>query len=172
MKNSLIIAVATAIALAAGCSSMSIHHDIDTTADFSSYRTFCWADSMADESVDESVKKLIESKTSEILFKRGLTRECAGADLLATFHAGSSKKIDVDGYGYSYGGEYSGWQDAGIGIYPYQEGTLVVDLVDARTKKLVWRGAAQGVSIRVTNIDREKAINKALDRMFEDYPPE
>jgi hypothetical protein len=151
---------------------MNVRHDIDTTADFSDYRTFCWADSMAGKSADESMGKLIESRTNSILIGKGLARECADPDLMLTFHVGGSQRIDVDGYGYSYAGEYSGWQDAGVGIYPYKEGTLIIDLVDARTKKLVWRGAAQGVAIRVTNIDRDRKIIEALDEMFEKYPPQ
>lgn len=179
MKTVLSIAVIAIVVFVAGCSSMSVHHDVDKSADFSVYKTFRFTDSAGvDTGADadqtdskDSPMGHAESTTRELLVEKGLKFDPDNPDLLVTFHSGEENKIDVDGFGYSYSGEYSGWQDAGIGIYPYKEGTLVVDLVDARTKNLVWRGSAQGVMYTGTKGQRNKLITKALNEMFEKYPP-
>ena len=163
-----------------GCSSLSVHHDVDTTADFAAYKTFCWVDSTDAPSGEDGEATgqqspefdLIESLTNKLLMEKGLKLNPDNPDILVTSHSGNERKIDVTGQGYSYGGEYTGWQDAGIGLYAYKEGTLIIDLVDARTKNLVWRGVAQGSMLSGTKREREKMITKSLKEMFEKYPPQ
>ena len=46
----------------------------------------------------------------------------------------------------------------------------MVDLYDAHTKKLVWRGV--GTDTASDKADKNaKEIQKAVDKMFKDYPP-
>jgi Domain of unknown function (DUF4136) len=49
-------------------------------------------------------------------------------------------------------------------------GTLVVDVYEAKTKQLVWRGIAQG-ELKDTPEKQEKQLQKASDRLFKDVPP-
>lgn len=174
MKTFFCATVVAIVAILAGCSSVSIHHDVDKTADFTSFRTFDWADSVdANLAVDDedSAHEIVVTMTNQLLMEKGLKPVDDDPDIWVTYYSGSEKKIDVGGSGYSYGGEYSGWQDAGVGIYPYKEGTLIVDLVDARTKHLVWRGVAQGVMLNPSDKALNKLVVKALEDMFEKYPP-
>ena len=54
----------------------------------------------------------------------------------------------------------------------YEQGTLVIDLVDRRTKKLVWRGTAQAaLSETPSKAEREATIDEAVKKMFEKFPP-
>jgi hypothetical protein len=51
-------------------------------------------------------------------------------------------------------------------------GTLIVDLVDARTKTIVWRGTAEkDINPNATPDQRDKNINRATDKLFKNYPP-
>ena len=54
----------------------------------------------------------------------------------------------------------------------YDAGTLVIDLVDARTNKLVWRGWSEGNVEGVVNNQRwmEERIDEAVTRIFERLP--
>ena len=49
----------------------------------------------------------------------------------------------------------------------YQEGALIVEVSDARTRKLVWYGSATAV---VNPQLREKRLPDAVRRMFERFP--
>jgi hypothetical protein len=55
-------------------------------------------------------------------------------------------------------------------IDTYLQGTLIVDLYDAKTKKMVWRGVATDTVSDQTSKNTEH-IDKAIGKMFEKYPP-
>ena len=72
-------------------------------------------------------------------------------------------------YGYRRG-YYGGWGGYDTHVQQYVEGTLNIDIVDARRKQLVWEGVAVG---RVTDKQREQrqaAINAAVAEIFSKYP--
>ena len=51
-------------------------------------------------------------------------------------------------------------------------GTLVVDVVDAKTKTIVWRGTAtKDVDTKASAEKRDKNINRAAEKLFKNYPP-
>jgi len=168
------------VILTAGCSSIDVYYDVDKDADFTSYKTYDWMpppepspdDRDAAEPDDSTNTELIRSLVDAQLVAKGLEREPDNPDLLVMHHGGSENRIDVGGFGYAYGGSYSGWQGAGIGIYSYHGGTLIVDLVDARTGQLAWRGSAQGTLVSGTTRQAKKVIVEAIEKLFEAYPPE
>src|SRR5262249_2704104 len=81
------------------------------------------------------------------------------SDVLVAYHVGVKDKIDVQQWGYA-GRRWDARE--------YQEGTLVVDLVDGRSKSLAWRGTVQG-EMREKDTSSEQ-IGKAVKKMFADLP--
>jgi len=90
----------------------------------------------------------------------GLTKVEANPDVFVTYHTSTENKVrlESDSYGYGFGGYgTAGWGRYGYGygvagpvstttrVVEYDEGTLVVDIWDAGTKELVWRGTASRV---------------------------
>ncbi len=72
----------------------------------------------------------------------------------------------------SYGdsGYRSSWGASTAGPHDIPVGTLIVDLVDARTKQLIWRG--EGTATLSSKMSRnEKKLNKVLKKMFGEFPP-
>jgi hypothetical protein len=61
--------------------------------------------------------------------------------------------------------------DATTTTETYKVGTLVVDLFNTNTKKLVWRGSASDTLSNKSekNIDN---LDKGVEKMFEKFPPE
>ena len=54
----------------------------------------------------------------------------------------------------------------------YTEGTLVIDLVDAEKKEMVWRGMGTGIVKRYKNPeDAQRNIDKIVDRIMQGFPP-
>ena len=66
---------------------------------------------------------------------------------------------------------WSGFADATTYVEHYTEGTLVVDMFDTKTKKLIWRGSASDVLSGKPEKD-EKKLDKAVSKMFERFPPQ
>jgi hypothetical protein len=92
------------------------------------------------------------------------------------FYAGSTK-LPAGNYVVhmlnNFGG---GWRWGGIGdatttTETYRVGTLVIDLFDTNTKKLVWRGSASDTLSNKSekNIDN---LDKGVEKMFKKFPPE
>ena len=81
-----------------------------------------------------------------------------------------------DNYG-DFGGGW-GWRGFGGGGFgesdtteqDYKDGTLVVDLFDAKTKQLIWRGSAEDVLSDKAE-KNEKNLEKGAAKMFKDFPP-
>ena len=56
-----------------------------------------------------------------------------------------------------------------VRVESYKEGTLIIDLVDAERRELVWRGTATGAVSDLTQA--EKKLFGAVGRIFEAFPP-
>ena len=48
-------------------------------------------------------------------------------------------------------------------------GTLIVDLYDAKTKSLLWRGIAQN-TLSTNGSKNSQMVTKAVQKMFKQYP--
>jgi hypothetical protein len=54
---------------------------------------------------------------------------------------------------------------------PRMMGILTFDLIDAKMKRLVWRGQAMEDTIASTQTDDETQVKKSVDKMFQHFPP-
>lgn len=78
-----------------------------------------------------------------------------------------------------YDGMGGGWRWRGFGGFgesttteqDYKEGTLVVDLYDAKTKQLIWRGSAED-TLSSKAEKNEKNLDKGVAKMFKKFPPQ
>jgi hypothetical protein len=163
-----------------GCSSMSINHDYDTSVDFRSYKTFDWIEQptspagnaqQAQQRSDLLAKRIRNAVNSE-LGQKGMWRDTGNPDLLLVYHTGVQNKVNVTDWGYSYGRGYYGGYGSNIDVYSYDEGTLIVDLIDTKTKELVWRGSAKkALSSNPSPEEVDKTITTAVAAIFSKYPP-
>src|SRR5207302_7301501 len=69
-------------------------------------------------------------------------------DFLVAYYASAKEKLQINDWGYGYG-VYPRWWGWGAGVAPqetvdqYTEGTVIVDVIDPRTKELLWRGVGK-----------------------------
>ena len=166
----------TALTLTA-CATMNVSSHVLKGADFAQYRTFDWgpADALptGDPRLDRDPFFLdhLQGAVEKGFAGKGFERVSGVTpDLQIHYHASISRRIDINQLdserGYCYGG------DCQIRTVEVEAGTLVVDVVDARTGRLVWRGWAQH-SVRDMLNDRdtmERKINEAVTRMLEQLP--
>jgi hypothetical protein len=167
-----------ALLAAAGCGGppLSVESDYDTSTDFAKYKTWAWlpGSKPSEKDIDSISEQRIRSAIEAELPKRGLTKKEDGADLSVTFQISVQHKIVQSnasvGVGY-------GWGPAHVGVSKspsksYDEGTLILDLVDPKTKTLVWRGTAIGTVHKDSSPEeRQQNIKLAVSYLLEDYPP-
>ena len=181
MRNMSLMVAALLGALAIGCSSVSIYHDWDRDAPFPDYKTFAWLEvenntvpgnARTARSHNDLFVQRVRRSVNTQLEKKGLTLVETDPDLLVVYHTGVEKKIEVADWGYVYSYGYWGWGGRQIETFQYDEGTLVVDLVDARAKELVWRGSGtRTVDPKWSPEKTDKAVNDAITQIFTKYPP-
>jgi hypothetical protein len=164
---------------AAGCSvRMTVSSHVELGLDASAYRTFDWgqpdAFPIGDPRLDKNpfFKDHLEGAVEKGLARRGieLIRPGGAPDLLIHYHANISTRLDVNRTDSAYG--YCLQGACPLDTTAYEAGTLVLDVVDARSNRLVWRGWAQNsVEAMLHNPDRMDAtINEAVTRMLLRFP--
>jgi hypothetical protein len=148
--------------------------------DFTQYRTYAWGPADALPTGDPRLDKdpffqdQFQGAVEKTLAERGLQQPASASatpDLLIHYHANITQRIDVNGVDRSYG--YCAGGDCQALVIEHEAGTLVLDIVDTRTNRVIWRGWAQSrVDGVLGNRDRmEQRINEAVTRMLKRLPP-
>jgi hypothetical protein len=178
--NSLVVSF-TVLTLLTACSSIKVATDFDPTQDFDSYKTYKIydGDPIPNDALSQNplIQKRVYSAIDEVLQSKGFTKvNTDDADIVVLAHAGVSEKMRVDNYG-GYRGY--GWYDPWWGPYGgysnvsyYEEGSLVIDVVDVKEKELSWRGVGTGTI--GSNPSPEEAEEKTLlwvSKILEKFPP-
>ncbi len=166
----------SALTLTACASSMNVSSNVDRAVDFGRYRTFAWgpADALptGDARLDANpfFKDHMQGEVERGLAGRGITlTSSATPDLVIHYHANISQRMDVrrvdESRSYSYAGDNQ--------ISEYEAGTIVLDLVDVSTQKVIWRGWAQdAVKDMLSDEDTmAEKIREAVSRMLAQLQP-
>ena len=165
-----------ALALTACATTMSVSSHVERGLDFTRYRTWDWgpADTLptGDPRLDAGpfFKDHVQGAVEKGLAARVLVSPPSGApDLLIHYHASINQRINVSGTDTSHGYCY---EDCNQGLVEYEAGTLVIDIVDAKTNRVIWRGWAQdSVEDMLDNQDRmAEKIDEAVTRMLAGLP--
>ena len=174
MKAPTLLAAGCLAALLSACATgPSIRSDYDQKADFSRYRTFGYMSPLGTDKAGYSslLTERLKDATRGQMEMRGYVYNTADPDLLINFNGKLQQKTQVTQappaigpyYGYR-SGFYGGWPGYGWGdtVYQYTEGTLNIDLVDARRKQLVWEGVAVGEVRNPEMAASQQSVEKAV----------
>jgi hypothetical protein len=135
--------------------------------DFSQFHTYAWGSNNANQIQDSILAQVAKQDINSAMQSKGLqmVEESQNPDLLLTANGGMKQQTS-----------YSAWGMRGIGggmggITPEQnvEGTMIVDLYDAKNQSLVWRGIAQDALSNKGNKNQEM-VEKAVQKMFKQWP--
>ena len=170
-----------------GCSSMNVYSDFDPAADFAKLKTWDWVKNPGNVGQDPRLQNAlvrgnVESAISDELLRRDFRLAISQEpDFLVAYHLALDQKLDMqivnDYYGYAYQGTYGAtWgpavQDQAAIPREYEMGTLVVDVLDAASKQLVWRGTVEAeVYPDLDAKKREERIRDAAKQVLAQFPP-
>lgn len=163
--------------LAAACSTLETSADYDRATNFSTYKTYAWKETepIPNQLLEQRIKSAVETT----LNGKGLRKAPDGTDpdLWVVPHTRLNKQTQINtyntGWGYGWGWGYG----AGMGtttstVSEIPVGSLIVDLVDAGKKQLVWRGTASKTLDPDSSPEKkDQNIREAVDKMFAGYPP-
>ena len=153
------------------CSSVRVTTDFDTKVDFNQYKTFAFYKTGIDKATisDLDKKRIMRAIETELLAK-GMTKSAA-PDVLVSLFTKSRERIDINDNSHSgfYYPRYYGVNQ--LSVSQYTEGTLFIDLLDAKKKELVWQGVGSG-ALSDSNVERKEAkIKEFVNKILAEYPP-
>jgi hypothetical protein len=155
-------------------SAQQVKTDYDRSADFGQYKTYSWEHVKTKEPLDVD---RIKNAVNAALAAKGWTQVDSGGDVSIVAIEMTRNKQTLNTFYNGFGGGW-GWRRFGGGGFgeatttteTYKVGTLVVDLFDTKTKKLLWRGTSS--DMLSNNADKNiKNLDKGVEKMFKQFPP-
>ena len=155
------------------CSPYYVQIDYDRQADFSRYKTYKYIKKGKSTSTSKFTSELNKRRFAQAidkeLSKKGFERvKDTKEDFKVIYHLRFEKKLDISTYGYRYW-PYYGISERYIQKKVYEEGSLIIDIIDKKENQLIWRGSVEGVLNERENA--EELINTLVEKLLEDFPP-
>jgi hypothetical protein len=166
-------------ASAVACASPKIGYDYDSGANFTAYHTYEWMpgnqEPTGDRRVDNSlVEARIRTAVEAQLRAKGYQPPATGQpDFFVAYHAGMKDLIKGASTQRYIGDRGSGQYTTISDVQPYKEGALLIDIVDGRSKQLVWQSSAVAeMDPGMTAKERDERIHHIVSAMFAHFPPQ
>ena len=167
MKTRYVLCAMLACIASAVCLGQTVSVNHNRSQSFSQYHTYTWAGSNANQIQNSILAQQAKSDIDTAMQGKGLrmVSESENPDLILTASGGMKQQTSYSAMGMrGFGG--------GMGtITPEQNviGTMIVDLYDAKTKSLVWRGIAQN-TLSNKGDKNSQIVSKAVQKMFKQWP--
>lgn len=169
-----VVIISVAFLLLGCANQIFVQTDYDRSVDLSKLNKYRWLDNTSVEEVnlpldfntkrEENLKRAVNKQ----LKAKGYTLSDEGAMILVHYFIVIENKtaIRTEPFGYFY---TPYWEMSSAEAVRYQEGTLIIDLMDSRTCTLLWRGSAMSV-LDENNTMTDDLIRKAVEKIFESLP--
>ena len=162
------------LALVAGCSTTRVEWDYNETAVLTNMRTYALIGQHEDNKQSYDINSLLNKRVARAvdreLSAHGLKEvDSQDADVWVSWRADTKDRLQT--HSVSTGVGY--WYDpfgarVETRVHQYMEGQLVIDLVNPKTKQVLWRGSArQRLPERSTPQKRTERINEAVKGIFD-----
>lgn len=154
--------------VASGAWAQEVKTDYDHHANFSQYHTYYWEKV---KTTDPLWQSRIQDAVDHALQAKGWQRVESGGDIavaaVGSAHNQREYQTFYDGMG---GWRWGGFGETTTQAVNYPVGSLVLDLYDAHNHQLIWRGVSSE-SLSDKPEKNEKKLDKAVDKMFDHFPP-
>lgn len=165
--------------------------DHNERIDFSTFKTYRWYDDLhpsteADYRQYNSSDKRVRTYVDRELRRKNLLESASTeADFWVNYHISKEDRMQIDSFsGYpsgmhgaagvgTYGSAVSIGYSSGPSVRTYKEGTVVLDVIDTRNNKIVWRGIAEGRLKNSLSQQGKNRIAAEISReLLADFPPD
>ena len=167
--RNIVISTAMLFFLTATSFAQHVKSDYDHAANFSQFKTYSWQDV---DTQDPLWVDRIKSAVDADLAAKGLTQVPSNGDvsLVAIETTQNRQTLNTFYDGFGGGWRWGGFGDSTTTVENYKVGTLVLDMFDTQTKKLVWRGSASDTLSDKTD-KNIKNLDKGVQKMLKHFPP-
>ena len=185
-KFKLLVFPVIALILLSSCQSVRVLSDYDQKANFSEYKSYAFYKTGIDKvQISDLDKKRILRAIETEMTSRGFVKS-ETPDILINIFTKEQERVDVYNNNFGWGGMggwgwggYGGWGPGygwgwggGSMVSTSTEGSLYIDLVDTKSKQLVWQGKGEGTLANTKNIKKkEQRIKEFVSQIMKQYPP-
>jgi len=153
------------------CTSVKVSSDYDEQTNFNNYKTFAFFKTGIDKAeINDLDKRRILRAIDAEMQTKGFSKS-ESPDLLVSIFTKSQERLDVNrnNFGWGFGWGFYG-ASFGSTVSTSTQGTLYIDLIDAKTKELVWQGQGLGYLTQSRKHKKER-INEFVQEILKVYPP-
>lgn len=175
MRVKMFLALLLATLISATAYPQKVNIDYDQKTDFSSYKTYSWAEGTPAKN-PLGHQRIIAGIEAQLAAK-GWQKVESNPDVVVIYSAATSTKTQINTFdtGGPWGGYRWGWGGYGGGsstttVQEIPVGQLVVDMADVKNKSFIWRGTASD-TLSDNPEKNQKKLDKALAKMFKKFPP-
>jgi len=169
-----VILVLISALMITGCSSLKVNVDYDPEFDFAKQESFAIVHHSREGEDTLFNDRFMKALAKDLQAKAYVEKDKESADLIFVFHTNVESKTDIDtdytmvGYGrYGYGGQMM----TTTRTYKYTKGTLIVDALNPKSKKIVWRGVTTDILKTYDNPqERTEYIQKVVKETMQNFP--
>ncbi|MFW0737837.1 DUF4136 domain-containing protein [Flavobacterium sp. T12S277] len=161
----------------ASCSTVSVYSDYDKNVDFASYKTYAFFKPGIDKvEISDLDKRRILRAIDDQMQAKGFTKS-ENPDLLVNIFTKAREQVNVNqfsaGWGYGWGWGWNPYMMYGgnqTTVSTSTEGTLFIDLIDAKKKEMIWQG--EGVGTLTKNVaKKDEKVAEFVTKILAQYPP-
>ena len=171
VQRTILASVGIAVLFATASFAQQVKTDYDRSADFSQYKTYSWEKV---QTQDPLLVDRIKEAVNADLTAKGLTPVDSGGDIAIVAIEMTKNQHTLNTFYDGFGGGWrwgGGFGNATTTVDNYKVGTLVVDLFDAKTKKIIWRGSSSD-TLSDKSDKNIKNLDKGVQKMFDHFPPD
>ena len=171
MKNNIYILAVLSLFFTS-CVTINVSSDYDSKTNFESYNTFAYFKTGIDQAeINDIDKKRILRALDIELQRKGFTKS-ENPQILVSFFTKSNEEINVNqnNFGWGFGWGFYG-ANFGTSVSRSTRGVLYIDLIDAKTKELIWQGKGSGYLSNGSVEKKEAKIKEFVTKILEAYPP-
>lgn len=190
-KLQLLLFPILALVFLSSCTSVRVLSDYDQKANFSEYKSYAFYKTGIDKAqISDLDKKRILRAVEAEMTTRGFVKSDS-PDILISIFTKEQERVDIYNNNFGWGGfggwgwgGFGGWGWGGLGwggmggwgggnmVSTSTEGSLYIDLIDTKTKQLVWQGKGEGTLANNRNVQKkEQRIQLFVSQIMEQYPP-
>lgn len=167
------------LASTVACASPKIGYDYDPHANFTTYQTYAWVVGPQEQTGDKRIdNRLVDSRIRNTIETQLRSKGYAVSantqpDFYVAYHIGVKDMTKGSSTQHYIGDFAHGTYTTTSDIQPYKEGGLLIDIVDAASKQLAWRGSGVAeVDPGMAPEERDELINQVVRAMFSHFPPQ
>ena len=172
MKKLLIFLLSFLAAVTMSCSAIyDVRYDYERKTNFAGLKTYDWLVAPKGAEIEPLLQDRLKDAVNTALEAKSLRITSDDPDFLIAMQTMSKEKVrhSPEAWGYGYG---SHWHSHKYRTRIYDAGTLILNFVETASKKLIWRGTAQGlVESNMTPEKLDDIVNLAVKKTLKNFPP-